>query len=130
MKWLPISYLLLCLTLLVIVPSAQAANESYAEIRGDYQRLMQSSQLQRQRSNWEKLIKRFERFAERNASHEDVEKTLFLIAKTWDGLSYAAGSASDTREAIKHYLQMAKRFPDSRLADDALFHAGQLAENA
>ena len=128
MKWLPFSFLLFCLTFLLIVPSARAANESYAEIRGDYQRLMQSSQLQRQRSNWEKLINRFERFAELNANHEDAEKALFLIAKTWDGLSYAAGSGSDTREAIKHYLAMAKRFPDSRLADDALYHAGQLAE--
>ncbi|HEY5673262.1 MAG TPA: N-acetylmuramoyl-L-alanine amidase [Malonomonas sp.] len=129
MKWLSYCAILLCLSLLIVALPSLAAAETYAEIRSDYQRLMQSSQLQRQRSHWEKLIRRFDRFAEQNPNHVDAEKALFLKAKTWDGLSYVAGSGPDARQAITHYLDMVKRYPDSKLADDALFHAGQIAEN-
>lgn len=128
MKWLSHSALLLCVVLLFGACPAFAAAESYAEIRNDYQRLIRSSQLQRQRSNWEELINRFARFVEKTPNHEDVDKALFLKAKTWEGLSKAAWSKKDVRRAIKNYLVLAERYPDSNLADDALFHAAELAD--
>ncbi len=102
--------------------------ESYAGIREDYQQLIQSSQLQRQRSNWDNLIQRFERFIKNNPQDPEVDKASFLLAKTWDGLSKASGSSRDAREAVDAYLTMADRFPTNALADDALFLAGQAAE--
>ncbi len=128
MKWLSRFLLLLCFILLLAVPPTVAASETYSAIRSDYQRLIRSSQLQRQRDNWDHLIKRFTRYIEQNPGHQEVERAFFLRAKTWDGLSRAAWSKKDARQAIKLYLALVKRFPESNLADDALFLAGQLAE--
>lgn len=123
--WLLCAFCVFCT---VVVSPVLAANETYVEIRSDYQRLVKSAQLQRQRNNWEKLIKRFVRFVENNPDHEDASRASFLEAKTWDGLSRAAGSKPDARKAIDRYLAMANTYAASTLADDALFHAGQLAE--
>lgn len=114
--------------LLLISANPVFAGESYSEIRSDYHRLTKSSQLQRQRINWETLIKRFDRFATQNAKHPEAQKALFLKARTWDGLSLASGSEEDAREAISHYLAMADHYSSSNLADDALYSAGQIAE--
>ncbi len=120
--------LLLIFLLLPLAPTSVAFAKSYAEIRSDYQRLIKSAQLQRQRRNWEKQIAAFERFIQQNPNDENLDKALFLKAKTWDGLSRASGSRKDARQAIESFLQMVERFPGNRLADDALFLAGQAAE--
>ncbi len=120
----------LLLIFLLLLPPGQllAAGDSYSAIRSDYHRLIKSSQLQRQRVNWEKIIRRFDRFAQRHSAGADVEKALFLKAQVWDGLSRASGGREDAQEAINQYLEMVDHYPDSRLADDALFAAGQIAE--
>ncbi len=121
--------IVLSVFLLSLVQVHSVAAESYSEIRNDYHRLTKSSQLQRQRSNWEKIIRRFERYVQQYPEAADAEKALFLKARTWDGLSSASGGQEDAREAIGQYLEMVDRFPHSRLADDALFSAGQIAEH-
>ncbi|MDX2495235.1 MAG: N-acetylmuramoyl-L-alanine amidase [Desulfuromusa sp.] len=103
--------------------------EDYAVLRHDYQQLIKSSQLQRQRSNWDKLIVRFDRFIAQQPHDSGLENALFLLARTWDGLSRASGSNRDARKAVDHYSDMVEQFPQSRFADDALFLAAQIAEN-
>lgn len=115
------------LVLLVTVPVSVYA-ENYTVLRQDYQQLMTSSQMQRQRNNWEKLIVRFDDFVTQHPRSEKLDKALFLRARLWDGLSSASGSRSDARKAIDQYKEMVERFPQSRLADDALFLAGSIAE--
>ena len=118
------------LILLLLMPLLSwASGDTFTEIRSDYHRLIISSQLQRQRTNWEKLIQRFDRFASRNPKGPDADKALYLKALTWDGLALASGSDEDCREAINHYLEMTDRYPTSNLADDALWGAGQIAES-
>ncbi len=125
-------YLLFCLLQLILLfPDATASlaqSESYSALRQDYQQLVTSAQLQRQRTNWERLINRFDRFIEQRPRDVSIENAHFLRARTWDGLSRASGRSADAEEAISHYLDMASRFPNSRFADDALFHAGEIAE--
>ena len=125
-------YWLFCLLhLILLLPGAgtsPAQTESYSALRHDYQQLVTSAQLQRQRVNWERLISRFDRFIEQRPRDVSIENAYFLRARTWDGLSRASGRASDAEEAISHYLHMANRFPHSRFSDDALFHAGEIAE--
>ena len=127
-----LSRLLTCLLLagfLFCVPEAYAAAESYRQIRAEYQKLVTSAQLQRQRSNWKRIVTRLERFAKRHPGDPDADKVLFLKAKTWHGLSYASGNAADSRRARSAYLEVADHFSSSTLADDALFHAAELSEN-
>ncbi len=119
--------LMLFLVFLIAIPGGALA-ENFSTLRHDYQQLVKSSQLQRQRTNWEKLIVRFDRFTLQQTRDKNIEKAFFLLARTWDGLSKASGSHRDAEEAINHYLDMAERFPHSRLTDDALFLAAQIAE--
>ncbi|MEA3362506.1 MAG: N-acetylmuramoyl-L-alanine amidase [Thermodesulfobacteriota bacterium] len=103
--------------------------EDYSALRYDYQQLIKSSQLQRQRSNWSKLIVRFDHFVAQQPHDSHIENALFLLARTWDGLSRASGSHRDARKAVDHYMVIVERFPHSRFADDALFLAAQITEN-
>jgi len=121
-------YFVMFLILLAAVPCSAVA-ENYSDLRYDYQQLIKSSQLQRQRANWEKLIERFDRHLTQQPRSKNVENELFLLARTWDGLSKASGSRADARKAVDHYIDMADRFPQSRLADDALFFAALASEH-
>lgn len=121
--------ILLVLLLVCIVPSTPAYSESYESIRNDYHQLLKSSQQQRQRTTWEKIIRRFERFVEQNPDSAHASRAMFLKARTWDGLSQASGGIEDAREAINQYLEMVDLYPSSTLADDALYAAGQISEN-
>lgn len=126
-----ISLVICVLQLILLLPSAGvslAQTESYSALRQDYQQLVTSAQLQRQRANWERLISRFDRFIAQRPRDVSIENAHFLRARTWDGLSRASGRTTDAEEAIRYYLDMANRFPHSRFADDALYHAGEIAE--
>jgi len=122
------SILFISLLFLIVTAPGSAIAEDYSALRYDYQQLIKSSQLQRQRTTWERLIKRFDLYIAQNPHDKNVVKALFLLARTWDGLSKASGSRKDTHKAIDHYLNMVDRFPQSKLADDSLFLAGQAAE--
>ncbi|MFO7764817.1 MAG: N-acetylmuramoyl-L-alanine amidase [Pelovirga sp.] len=106
-----------------------AQSEPYSVLRQDYQQLVTSAQLQRQRANWERLINRFDRFIDQRPGDVSIANARFLRARTWDGLSRASGRTADAEKAISYYLNMARLFPHSRFADDALFHAGEIAES-
>ncbi len=122
-------FIALLLFLTTLGASANALAENYAALRHDYQQLVKSAQLQRQRVNWEKMIRRFDRFVVSRPRAAEIEKATFLAARTRDGLARASGRHSDARDAIDHYLALVKRFPHSRYADDSLYLAGQLAED-
>jgi len=118
------------LTVCILILSARfAAAESYQGIRNDYRNLTSSAQLQKKRVNWEKLIHRLDRFTRADSTDDNLDRSLYLKARTWDGLSLVSGSRDDARQAILAYDEIVKRFPESFLADDALFHAGRTAEN-
>lgn len=98
---------------------------SYDELRQDYLELIGSPRLQQQRRHWEDLISAFESYVN---SYPSATKAVFLLARTWDGLSRASGRSSDTRTAVDQYLEFVDRFPGSRLADDALLSAAEATE--
>lgn len=123
-----ISFILTLLVILFAQPPTVAA-ESYQSIRNDYHRLVKSAQLQRQRVNWEKIIRRFDLYVDQHPTDENVSKAMFLKARAWDGLALASGGQEDAREAINQYLEMVDRFPADNLTDDALYAAGQIAES-
>lgn len=110
-----------------VVPSARA--ESYTELRQAYTQLTQSSDRQRLRSNWERLLQRFDQFVGEHPLDARLDKVFFLQARTWDGLSRASGRTADARQAVDRYLAMTSRFPASNLADDALLNAGRITES-
>ncbi len=126
MRWALSSFIFVLLLFGGTIDHAHA--ESYSALRAEYQKLSHSAQMQRQRTNWERLLRRFDRYVGQNPLAPELDKVLFLQARTWDGLSKASGRTDDAREAVTRYVALAAQFPDSRLSDDALFHAGQASE--
>ncbi len=129
MKYLRNQILLLSVLLLFSVTSLWAAtNErSYKQIRESYIALLGSSQAQRQRHNWLKVIARLETFSASVQAGSRKDDAEFLLGRTWQGLSRASGRSDDARKAIRVYEALAKKFPGSNLADDALIFAAEIA---
>ncbi len=104
-----------------------AAAQDYQEIRADYISLIGSAQAQRQRHNWLKVIAGLEAFVASPRAGSREDDAMFLLGRTWHGLSRASGSRDDARKAITSYESLANRFPDSNLSDDGLFYAAEIA---
>ena len=119
--------IIFCL-LLIFICSINVGAQSYSSIRNDYRELTASVTLQKKRTNWEKLIRKFSNFIQQNPTDPSLDKAMYLLGRTWDGLSLASGSRHDASMAITSYESMITNFPESSLADDALFHAGRTAE--
>ncbi|MEE4255154.1 MAG: hypothetical protein V2I50_14015, partial [Desulfuromusa sp.] len=79
MKFRYFQIFVVLLILLTTLPCSAYA-ENYFALRQDYQQLMKSSQAQRQRNNWEKLIVRFDDFITQHPRDGELEKALFLRA--------------------------------------------------
>ncbi len=116
-------------SLLICLLAAGPVNaESYDALRNDYRKLATSVSLQKQRLNWERLIRRFSSYIQSHPQDPSLDKALYLLGRTWDGLSMASGRTDDARETVIAYKRLIQSFPHSSLADDALFHAGRTAE--
>ncbi len=118
------------LILLLAFPSVLAAatvEQDYKKIREEYIALLGSSQAQRQRHNWLKVIARLEKFAASNRSGQRKDDAQFLAGRAWHGLSRASGRSEDARKALTAYENLAREFPDSNLSDDALIYAAEIA---
>jgi N-acetylmuramoyl-L-alanine amidase len=104
-----------------------SVEDDYQKIRSDYISLVGSSQAQRQRDNWLKVIAGFEAFAALPKTGSRKDDALFLLGRSWHGLSRASGNRADARKALAGYEKVAKLFPNSNLADDALILAAEIA---
>lgn len=123
------SLIFLLFLVLLLVPSVDAAGteQKYKQIRQEYIALLGSSQAQRQRHNWLKVIKALESFSESKSAGRRKDDSMFLLGRSWHGLAQASGRDDDARTAIKVYERLAKTFPDSNLADDALIYAAEIS---
>jgi len=121
-------YLLAILFFLCSVVLCFAAdNNSYQAIRGEYISLVGSTQAQRQRHNWLKVITKLEDFVASPRAGSKKDAAMFLLGRSWHGLSLASGSRDDAGQAIKSYEDLAKVFPESNFSDDALIFAAEIA---
>ncbi len=107
--------------------SLAASEQDYQKSRDSYLSLLGSSQAQRKRHNWLNVIARFEAFIASAETGSRKDDAMFLLGRTWHGLSKASGSRDDAQQAISSYKSLAKAFPDSNLADDALIFAAEIA---
>ncbi|MDT8441325.1 MAG: N-acetylmuramoyl-L-alanine amidase [Desulfuromonadales bacterium] len=122
-------FTLLLLLLTLAAPAlAKSAEQAYQEARDAYYVLQNSARKQMYRDQWLKVIDLFQSVQSRHADHKRGADALFMVAKTRDGLYVVSRVEDDARQAADDYRQMARRYPASSLADDALFRAGELAE--
>lgn len=122
-----VAILIVLLILSSSVLWAASTEQTYKKIREEYIALLGSPQAQRQRHSWLKVIAKLENFASSSKSGHRKDDAEFLLGRTWHGLSRASGSSTDARKAISVYEDLAKKRPDSNLADDALLFAAEIS---
>lgn len=106
---------------------ADSAEQEYSQIREEYIALLGSPQAQRQRHNWLKVVAALEEFSDSDRSGHKRDEALYLLGRTWQGLSRASGRTEDAEKAIAVYVELASQFPESNLADDAMIFAAEIA---
>jgi len=117
--------------LLIALDSAHAkpsrAEYTYRQAKSEYDRLARNSRLRTHRTAWVRVIKKFRKVYLTYPNDKKVApKALFMMARCYSELYGYSGAGKDIREAIERYQVLVERFPESRLADDALYALGDL----
>ncbi|RKX61166.1 MAG: hypothetical protein DRP37_04305, partial [Thermodesulfobacteriota bacterium] len=117
--------------LLIALDSAQAkpgrAEYTYRQAKSEYDRLAGNSRLRAHRTEWVRVIRKFRKVYLTYPNDKKVApKALFMMARCYSELYGYSGAGKDLREAIERYQILVERFPESRLADDALDALGDL----
>jgi N-acetylmuramoyl-L-alanine amidase len=117
--------------LLIALDSAHAkpsrAEYTYRKAKSEYDRLARNSRLRTHRTAWVRVIKKFRKVYLTYPNDKKVApKALFMMACCYSELYGYSGAWKDIKEAIERYQVLIERFPESRLADDALYDLGAL----
>ncbi|WP_448382050.1 N-acetylmuramoyl-L-alanine amidase [Desulfosoma sp.] len=129
LRWIPV----LAVALGMLCPLAVMGTQSdvdgrYAEARREYQRLLGRLHVPENQALFQKNIKTFQEILRNDTQQRLADRCLFMIAQSYHHLYDARRSEDDAKKALGYYKQVAVRFPQSPLADDALFLSGILLE--
>jgi len=129
LRWIPVLAVALGMLCPLAVMGAQGDLEArYGEARREYQRLLGRLDVPENQVLFQKNIKKFEEILRDDTQQRLADRCLFMIAQSYHHLYDARRSEDDTKKALSYYKQVAVRFPQSPLADDALFLSGILLE--
>jgi len=111
-------------------PKSSALNKTeytYRQAKSEYDRLARNSRLRTHRTAWIRVIKKFRTvYLTYPNDIEVAPKALFMMARCHSELYGYSGTFKDIQEAIERYKVLIERFPESYLADDALYDLGNL----
>lgn len=110
--------------------ASPTSDEAYSEAKRSYLDLIEDTDRVKYRHNWKKVIRGFERVFSCSGKEEIKARTWYMIGQCYEQLYTYSLLADDAREAIAAYEKLADEFPKNRLADDALYHNGEIYENA
>lgn len=106
----------------VSVKDPAKAEIAYSSVKARYDSLVKSPVLRTQIAEWQKLIRDFRAIYFKYPNDSDVTpKILYMMGRCYNNLYDNSKSGDDLEEAIKRYEVLVERFPDNRLADDALY---------
>lgn len=103
------------------------AEYDYRLAKSEYDRLAKNPRLRTHRKAWIQLISKFRKVYLAYPNNKKVApKALFMMARCYSELYGYSGASKDIKEAIERYQVLTERFPESYLADDALYSSGDL----
>ena len=107
-------------------PAKQEVEARYDQGKFYFNQLHANPTLAAKRDNWMKCINIFQNIYLENPKDSLAPDSLYMICRVRLQMFDRFQDASDLEEAIIQLQNLVKLFPDSRLADDALFALGQL----
>lgn len=116
---------LLLLGIYCVSVYATTDEESYLEIRSRYNDLKQDKKKRHYRVHWSRIASQLTKLSERAEPKLKV-RIFFTLGELYRELRKISLSPYDFESAIKYYKKVYSEFPDSNLADDALFYTGKL----
>jgi N-acetylmuramoyl-L-alanine amidase len=124
------SPLILLLLLLAALPATAAADaeQAYGRARESYRQLLDSPQRQLHRDRWQKVTDGFLAVHRSYPKHRRAADALYQAGKATQGMYEVSRVRDDARRALDLYDSLARDYPDSTLADDALLLAAGIAE--
>ena len=98
----------------------------YNEARKDYYSLVNSKELQGERTNWLNCIFKFESIHKKFPKSPVADKSLFTAARLYAELSNISSDETDIKHSIDLFDRITKEYLQSNLADDAQYMIGEI----
>ncbi|MFC1611884.1 N-acetylmuramoyl-L-alanine amidase [Myxococcota bacterium] len=96
------------------------------EARSHYFALKDSKERQKYRHNWLKVIAGFSRVANDHPKSPEAPSAVYTAAELWSDLWAVSRRESDLEQTLAAYERVVHAYPESSLADDALWHRCQI----
>lgn len=106
--------------------SAAEADEAYQKAKDCYQDVKTDIHKINEPKDWHKCISQFKEVAEKYPKSGKADAALYSAARLYRELYERTQNIEDINEAIHLYNAVVRDYPQSPLADDALFHIGSL----
>jgi N-acetylmuramoyl-L-alanine amidase len=106
-------------------PNDHKLELKYNQIRQAFQVLVKSPQ-RIFRKNWQPLIDDFQGIYKQNPQTVWGEKSMFMVGRIYYILYQWAGMESDLDKALDHFSRLVNNYPQSPLADDALYLSAEI----
>jgi len=100
----------------------------YESARRDYYSLLDSERKQRFHDSWERVIDKFDGIVDKYPQCTKAPDSLFNTGVLYQKLYRKSWLKEDLKEARKTFERLAKSYPKSKLADDALMKSAEILE--
>ncbi|WP_027390172.1 N-acetylmuramoyl-L-alanine amidase [Chrysiogenes arsenatis] len=120
----------LILILLLMVTPAWGSNyeTEYYQNAINYYRALEKNSAVQYRSSWLNAIERFEYFYFNFPRSENAPKAMYHAAHAYLKLYRLSSKTYDLEQALNTFRTLSNRYPESNLADDGAFLAGEVYE--
>jgi len=108
-------------------PAPSDLDQRYQRARTEMQKLLADPVRSRQREPYEQLLRKLDDLVAANPAGPIADRAAFTAATLTEELSEASRVPSDLEAANERLRAFVERYPDSRLADDALLTAARIA---
>jgi N-acetylmuramoyl-L-alanine amidase len=103
----------------------QSLEAQYNQLRQSFQALEKSPQ-RGVRQNWQPVIQGFKEIYMQHPETSWGEKSMFMVGRMYFALYKIDGAESDLDQTLDHYSRLVNHYPQSVLADDALFLSAEI----
>jgi N-acetylmuramoyl-L-alanine amidase len=106
-------------------PPDQEREITYQQLRQSFLALDKSHQ-KIPRQTWQPLLEGFKDIYKQNPKTLWAEKSMFMVGRIYYNLYQSLGQDSDLDLALDHFSRLVNHYPQSPLADDALFLSAEI----
>lgn len=119
-----LALLTLLLSLAAYRATAQSGRSLYEQARAAYFETARDAALRSQRQSWERVLDAYREVLRQEPRHADAPAALYMLGKLHSRLYDDFRSTHDLDLALQAFQHLSQEYPQSRLADDALYRAG------